>query len=348
MWARTSLNALCWVAFLVFSPASADTNDNLDTAQIQFLSAKADQVLTDLKQTCEALRLTYVGPPGFVPTWTVTDEPNDLISVSGRTMRIGSLGHQFTFREADGRVTGYLNTLLIDDLPEGKILYDQPIKPKWSNAQAIAIATAFKRVFVVPDDALLGHPIARYDQNSEYVSVGGRLTGEKKYRLGQWMVSWPRVDSKGHPFYGDHVTIQIQEGYAPLGVGVGLTTPYVESKAEPMSETDALARAENIVYWRQFDERIFYHAVWVEDYARNITGDYILSKGLAIVLPNRAPSFWSVFQSKPSTVAGRLAWVVWFRPIHSTKPPASGWYDEDFAVWLDAYSGEVIGGDAML
>ena len=263
----------------------------------------------------------------------------------GPTIWIDSDTHRFTFRQSDNRLTDYQNSALIDG-PAARTFYDRPMKPKWSVEQAIAIGTAFEKICVDSTNVTLGAPFAKYYDNAEFVGPAGAAT-VKKYHTGQWTVSWPRVDTNGHPFAGDHVTIQMQEGYAPLGVGVYLTTPYADEKTEPISESDALNKAEWTVFWRQLGEKIFYYCVLADEYQRNVTGDQILSKQLIVVLPNR--SFWGSYYAVPAKTKARLAWVIWFRPIHSSKSTSGlGLYDEDFAVWIDAHTGGVIGGDAML
>ena len=334
----STVTSLLVAMFVLLPQALADSPSiDLKTNQIRYLSYKADHILSEMQKTSDALHLRFVGPTHFVPDWGTIDD--NQILMTGVTIRLDSFGHSFTFTDSDSRFNDYQNRLY-DELPENQVLYDEPDKPKWSKEQAIAIATAFKKIFVEPTDALLGPPRAEYTHTSFEPSKSNKL----RSRLGMWMISWPRVDGQGHPFFGDHVTIQIQEGFAPLGAGAWLTTPYSEEKTAPISESDALNKAEYVVFWRQLWEKIFYRCVLADEYQRNIVGDDILSKQLTIVLPNR--NFFGHL-SKASTKA-RLVWEIWFRPRHSSKPPASGWWDEDFSVWIDAHTGSVIGGDAML
>ena len=213
-------------------------------------------------------------------------------------------------------------------MPENKIYYKPADKPTWTPQHAIEVATVFEKIFVDPKGALLGAPRAQYDH------MFGNAAGG--WQLGTWMVSWPRVDSHGHPFYGDGVNIEIQEGFCPLGIGVNLATPFTEQKGAPLTAAVALGKAESSVSWRQFKEKIFYNCVIADEYQKNVTGDYLLSQQLVVVIPHL---------SKPKEA--RLAWEIWFRPRHA-KPPSGSWYDEDFSVWIDAYTGDEIGGDAML
>jgi hypothetical protein len=329
------------VALLLPRGLLAGPSIDLDTNQVAFLNYKADHILAEMQKTSDDLHLRFVGPTHFVPTWGTINSDDGGIMITGSTIRLDSAGHSFRFRNSDCRFDGYQNSLY-DVLPENQILNETPDKPKWSEEQAIEVGTAFKNIFVEPTDALLGQPHAEYTHTSFAISKSNTLRSRK----GMWMIVWPRVDSQGHFFYGDHVTIQIQEGYAPLGVGVYLTTPYKDEKTELVSEADALTKAMRLIFLLQLGEKIFYHCVSVDDYERNIVGDEVLSKELMVVLPKR--SFLGHIRSVSESTTARLAWVIWFRPIHSSKPPAIGWYDEDFAIWIDAHTGQIIGYNAML
>ena len=175
----------------------------------------------------------------------------------------------------------------------------------------------------------MGEPMASYDHTA---------FNQEKARRGQWTISWPRLDSRGHPFYGDHVTIQIQEGFGPLGGGFFLTTPFVEEKGEPMKISEAITKAEIGIKTKQIDRGF-------ESYD---DGDTLIrnkfEKGdLIVVLP---PKNIKAFGG-PSTGNARLAWVIWFRPIHS-KMPAHDLYSDSFAVWVDAYDGKIIGSEGWM
>jgi hypothetical protein len=214
-------------------------------------------------------------------------------------------------------------------------LYDHPDVPKWSVDQAIQIATTFRNVLVDPPDAKLGVPAAQY--------IHTAYEGSKSY-AGYWMVSWPRVDSHGHPFYGDHITIQIPEGYGPLGAGIYLTTPFIEEKGKLMAESDALTRARSYIAWtRSIQEKIT--AASSHDDYDTIVDHKVIGVNLIIVIPHWRS--WGDFFADKSSPSSRLAWEFWFEPIHKGKP-SGPIYDDRFAVWIDAYTGDVIGGDAML
>jgi hypothetical protein len=322
---HTDLSAQAYIASVIQSD------------QAKVLSFKADQILFKLHGVCSDLRLKFIGPIYFQPTWGWIDQDTSgVLSITGTTMRLASMAHRFTFRQEDNRLTDYTNSLLSDlmyghDAP----LYDQPDVPKWSVDQAIQIAAAFRNILVDPTAATLGKPSARY--------VHTARQGPKSY-VGEWMVSWPRVDSQGHPFYGDHITIQIPEGYEPLGAGIDLTTPFVEEKGKPMAESKALANARSNITWTRSAEEKLAAALSHDDYD-TIVDHKVIGANLMIVIPHWRS--WGDFFAARSSPSARLAWIFWFEPIHKGKP-SSPTYDDRFAVWIDAYTGDVIGGDAML
>jgi len=312
--------------------AAPSQNENLQSDRVHVLSAKAQQILAELKQTCTDLHLRFIGSADFHPAWVdpTQEDIYDPLMVVGPTIRLGSKGHEhdFTFRQVDDRLIGYENGL-VDDLDENKVAYDKPDQPQWSLSQAITIGTAFKKIFVNPENVMLGPPVA------EYAHI--RYNPPKSY-LGQWMISWPRVDSKGHPFCGDHVTIQIQEGFVPLGVGIFLTTPYVEEKGEPMKESEAILTGREAIKTKQVDRGF-------ESYADgdSLIGNKFEKADLIIVLP---PKDIKVLGG-PSTGTARLAWMIWFRPIHSMKN-THPIYDDSYSVWVDAYTGKILGTEGWL
>jgi len=196
-WGVSQRPAFIPVALAVLCPLPLLSGPSIDlkTTQIQTLSDKADHILLKVQKTCEDLHLRFIGPTRFVPTWGCVDPVIDIMMITGPTPRLDSVGHSFTFSNADSRLTSYEN-LLSNDLPENKVLYVKPDQPKWSASLAISIGTAFEKNFLESSDAILGTPTASYEHE-----IGGHL--------GEWFISWPRMDTRGHPFYGDHVTIQI-------------------------------------------------------------------------------------------------------------------------------------------
>jgi hypothetical protein len=315
-------------------------------AEIKFLQQKALRVNANIKKTCDDLHLVFGGPAEGAPAFSRADDNPafDSLSYTGPCADFDSDHFRFSFRREDWKLDSYQDSYLIDDLPAAKQYYDAPVKPQWTTDQAIAIADVFRRVMQDPSPAILGKPSANYYSNAEFVDDGPRKN-VKKFRLGEWDITWPRVDSRGRPFYNDHVTIQIQEGYGPLGAGIMVTTPYIEETGVPISEMNALAKARAILSWRLLGQKVFYNLVLSDEFERNVTGATVLSKDLVVVIPRKGRFAYSPDSTTPPTA--RLAWIFWFKPTHGTPPTGAVW-DDSIAIWIDAYTGEEIGGDAML
>jgi hypothetical protein len=248
---------------------------------------------------------------------------------------LGSESHKFTFRKEDSAFVNYFSTS-ISELNDGagSPVSDKPDQPQWRQEQVIQAATKFRDAMWDKTGIHLGYPRAQYDHDIyDTVKVKGKSV--TKARPGIWRVWWPRTDSKGHPFYGDGVTISLSEKYGLMGASFQLFTPFDEQKTAPLSYDIALHRARVHIAWTATIAR--YLASFATDPYETITGDKPISANLMVVLPNG-------YASSPSA---ELAWVIWFKPTHKA-PPSSPTYDDRFAVWVDATTGEIIGGDAML
>jgi len=301
---------------------------DLKTQKVLSASKTAEHVLKEMKRVCETLHLKFPGPPRFSPTWGGFNPDYDNMMGTGTEMTLRSEAYDFDFKEADGRLLSFIYSLT-EKLPENQVYTNPPDQPKWTPTQAIEIATLFEKILVEQDKCPLGEPIAHYEH--------GVWNGEKAQK-GIWFVSWPRVDSKGHPFYGDHVTIQIQEGYAPLGAGIYLTTPFTEEKAEPMKLVDAIAKARTAINAKVIDRGFESY-----DVGDKLVENKFDNADLEVVLPAKDPNVLG----GPTTGIARLAWVIWFVPQHSKKPTGAI-YNDSFSVWVDAQNGKILGTDGWL
>jgi hypothetical protein len=312
----------------VILPVLGESTIDLKTLEVSSRSRSASHVLTDMKKVCESLHLKFPGPTEFSPTWgCLNADYNDMMG-TGTEMRLDSSAYSFDFKDSDGRLTSY-QYLDTDKLPENQVYTDPPDQPKWTSTQAIEIGTLFEKILVAPKDCFLGEPAAEY--------VHGAWD-DKKAQRGIWYVSWPRVDSRGHPFYGDHVTLQIQEGYAPLGAGVYLTSPFAEEKTQPLKLDDAILKARAALASKVIDRGFELY-----DVGDTLVENKFNKADLMVVMPAKDPKVLG----GPSTGIARLAWVIWFVPQHSKKP-AHSLYDDSFSVWVDAHNGKILGTDGWL
>ena len=289
--------------------------------QAQISDARVNQILAKLNQTATELHLKPLGPSHLASTRKTerTEEENEQDTISGATVELGAPGWDFTFRKSDGRLLNF-QLLAMNDVP-------QPDKLQWTEAKAIEIGTAFLKVLAGPFEAQLGKPTA------QYVDPYGQ---EAKIRHGYWEVTWPRVDSKGHVFYFDGVSISIPEGYGVSGAAINLTTPFTEEKSEPMTQSEAIAKARaskppgrNFPAYSSSDKLI---------------ENKFMKAELAVVIPQKNAD-WT--QESVKGLGNRLAWVIWFQPIHSEARPHE-WYNDSFSVWVDAHNGTILGTEGWL
>jgi len=222
------LFGLVWLSILpcgALTQTDATVTDSAVPPQkLAVFTGNATRILAAMKKTCDRLHLEFVGPTTFTPLTAIPINDDNMwdAMLVGPTIRLESSDNLFTFSQANGVVVGYTCTLFIDKLPDSKAVSEETSNSTWTQDHAISIATAFKDIFVEKSDAKLGVPNANYSVNTELYGSGDQQ--KKKCLPGMWTISWPRVDSNGSPFKGEHITISMQEGFAPFDVGAYLTT----------------------------------------------------------------------------------------------------------------------------
>jgi hypothetical protein len=295
------------------------------------LTAKANQILPQIRKTSDQLHLTWLGPTSFIPDYkTVNQDFPDQVRITGETIKLGAKGCDFSFRREDGRFSDYQNQEISDGMRgPGGVFYRLSDKPTWTEAKAIEIASAFLRIFTGPLVVKLGAPQAQYISQS---------VGPNRAYQGYWRIYWPRVDDEGHPFYGDMVSIQIPEGGSPLGAAVFLSTPFHEVSGGVIAKEKAESDARRAVAAQSFlgSSELF-------SANDRIIANELISSDMAVVLPAKDIRI----MGGPSTGVARLAWILWFKPQHSKKPEHPI-YNDSFAIWVDAHNGKIIGRDGYL
>ncbi len=323
----------------------ADSAAILRSAVAQNLRSKADQILTRISQLSKDLKLPFVGGDYFIPEWASLDDgSNDSLSVCGKTVVLTSVAYRFTFRIEDGRLASFYDPQVTTfEDGAGAPLFDTPDTPTWTREKAITLATKFRDLLIEHSDAKLGNPSAKYIHTSYEIAKSRSGKPITRSHIGCWAIDWPRTDNAGHPFYGDGVVISLSEKYGICGAGIQLFTPFVEREGMLIAQADAVSAARWHIAWVSFLER--HLSSFSSDPYETITGDKLVSNNLIVVIPNHVTSC-NPF-ANPQKPWGRLVWELWFQPIHK-GPPTGPTYDDRFSVWVDAYSGEIVGGDAML
>lgn len=306
-------------------------SDFRSNEQVKLLIAKANQILAKMKQDCAEHDLKFIGPTEFVPTeGRITQF--DWEDYVGPRIELNNKDVTFEFWQSTNRLASFFNQDLdavfyTKDAPH----FDKPVTPKQTDQQGIQMAEAFLNVLEVPPDIKLGNPIAKFDQQMELPN----------YLLGRWRIQWARFDTKGHLFSPDiGVSVTIPEGYGPVSLAAGLNIPYTEEPGEPISQSDAIAKARAEIV----SSRSGIHTSLIPN-DKSIVSDKLLSSTLEIVEVSPQHS-WSLWGAKPVRTA-RLAWVFWFDPVLANMVPGPT-YDHRFMVSIDAFTGECVGTNAML
>ncbi len=297
----------------------SDLTTDIHDPEVQALAAKATQMLDQIAQNCSDLHLKFDGPLVFKLVNAYDDEKMansigvpESIRDDWKSITLQADECSFKFLKSNQQLLRYSNWKGNQKKTTGW--------KKWNKEEAIKMATPFLKVFAEPFIVRLGEPKASYDKN-----VGG----------GQWCVTWPRIDSQGHPLDQDQVAIWLPGGGSPSDVEVDMNTPFAEKTGKTISKDDALKAA---LGWSGIKGK------WKPASSTDkLIDNKLLGGDLTVVLPQKNAD---VALGSPEDASGELAWVFWFEPIHTEKDKL-GW-DDSFAVFVDAYTGKVIGSDGLL
>jgi hypothetical protein len=327
----TSWMGIVAVLFLASNAFAASSPAAPSTEEVAQLTAKANQILPQIKKISDQLHLTWLGPTFFIPEYKMVDQDfRDQVRITGDTIELESKECDFSFHRENGRFSDYQNKEISDAMRgPGGVLFRPADKPKWTEAKAIEIASSFLRIFTGPLVVKLGAPQADYISQS---------VGPNRSYQGYWRICWPCLDDEGHPFYGDDVSIQIPEGGSPLGAAVFLSTPFNEVSGGVIAKKKAESDARRAVAAQSF---LGSSELFAAD--DHIIANKLISSEMAVVLPAKDIKI----MGGPSTGIARLAWILWFKPQHSKKPEHPI-YNDSFAIWVDAHNGKIIGRDGYL
>ncbi len=202
---------------------------------------------------------------------------------------------------------------------------DKPTKNKdWAQAEA-------EKYLIV----LFGQiPANSYLKDIKFL-IGGGPDNKHSYD-GGWFVWWGRKEGE-YKFREDVIAVDV---YEKLGFG-GYTDYFFSDYHPPKNININKNQAIQIA-----DKNI--NKIVRSPFFREFNRDYKIGKldsaELIIVNPNYASiksgDLHAFANTKPYA---RLAWVVKYNNIAN---PSSGWPDAFFGIWIDAETGEILGGDA--
>ena len=229
------------------------------------------------------------------------------------------------FSKETGKFDGFLdNNISLKQLGKEAPTFSTRNKPKWPSEKAIDLAKPFFETFLNDKEFHFAAPGAKY----EYTMPN---------KEGFWEAIWPRTDSKGHPFeYDEYVSVSISESYGPYALTVSLHAHYVEQPGEPLKQVDvqdkALEMAKKTLIWGPVKGML--------DPGHLDPKPFIAQ--LKVVKPNHMLDHAEV--DTHSDLNARLAWVFWYAWRLDNNPKKN----QSVSVWIDAYTGEILGGDAGL
>jgi hypothetical protein len=238
-------------------------------------------------------------------------------------------GYTLIFLQPNHEVISFLNDRIFDelyDLPKGK-LYDLPPSPQWTPEHAIEIGKRFLPLIFDRKDVILGEPKAKYRQRQQ----------TPKYFTGSWTVGWPRVDREGRLFTRiEDISMEISEERGLFLFRVNLPSTYQEESGSVLKSDDVLVAAQKAATQTM---------TWapVAEYFRDGQIDpKPHSASLGVVTPNHLLTSKEILLKHD--LNARLAWIFAFawHPNDDPKQVKPIW------VWIDAHTGEYLGGDVSI
>ena len=274
------------------------------------MEADSDRILAGLEKTCDEFQLKFQGAHQFQPEQGETT----FTTYDTPKIELTSKDHKFIFQKLSNRLAVYLLWGRGSDVEPPN--YSD--KPQWSIDQAIKVGTAFRDVLAAEAHVSFGKPKIEYKPPS-----GGKGSG-MDFHAGYWWIYWSKIDDKGIPFGSNGVQLNLSESIGVTSATTYLDDSYVAEKGEPMSATAAIAIAKKSYPAMGTDSKT------IVDYA-------LKSSDLELIRPYGP-------EQKPC----RLAWVIWLSPVRSESSKSFIGYDDSQEVIVDALTGQIIGGDAML
>jgi hypothetical protein len=235
----------------------------------------------------------------------------------------------FTFLVNDNRLITFMNRILMDSLFGAGIgrLYDKDKRPPaaWTKERAIEEANKFLPLFNNRPDILFDKPDARFGYFSQQMD---------KYYVGNWEIDWNRTDKKGHAFYPpESIRMQIAEAVGLLLVDIHIPSTYVEVPGKELTEREAYKEAMKYAAATAAWPALQFSAGKLD---LNTRGEEIIVRPNHLLQNNSLPL--------PHDLNARLAWMFWFS-WHTADKLGQG---QAISVWIDAHTGEYLGGDAAL
>lgn len=317
---------LCLMLSLLLAHASWEPNQTVDAAPFK---TKATSIVDLIGK--ENGKLGFgAALPFNPPTQVYTDDDDVYHHVPTLLLKDERNGYTLTFLQPTRQLIYFLNDHIFDDLfdPVRGKLYDQLPTPKWTPEHAIEIGKHFLPLIFDRKDVILGPPYAQYVHQFDH---------PPKHFDGFWRVGWNRVDAQGRLFTPlEDIWFNVDESRGVFSARIRFPSEYQEQAGSVLKSDDVLAAAQKAAVqttaWAPATQ--WFQNGTVESKPRSVA--------LGVVTPNHLLTSKEILLRHDH--AARLAWVFWFAWHPNDDPKQT----KPIAVWMDAHTGEYLGGDLAL
>jgi len=308
----------------------------LHAAENHGIKGKAETVLSRINKFCSENKL---------PSWEIdlskgeekihrgTATQGDLLWLYSR----GQFSFMF-FPSTGGLVECHNLGLEKDGTKTNKktIELDEAPSQNWSSDYAVELAKKFAQA--CNGESLKNVGAAKFEFYQERGTYN-KATKQARYRVPYWWVILPRVDQNGYEFQMEHVSVKMLEKSGPYWFELQMPSRYELVKGEPLKQEDVMPAA--LDYAQTLTKR----GPIAGMFTNGKINETPASAKLEIVKPNRLADLKELPTSKDIDLNARLAWVIWFE--WSNNNPSESRQKGGIAVWIDAHTGQPLGGDAI-
>lgn len=295
--------------------------DNPDSTQVSELKSKA----LSLEKAFQGKRidLGYPANPQQVGKTKVLEISD--VDYEENTLELRSDNYWVLFLERNGKFLGLSDHYVMSkQFDKGAPEFTTKNKPNWPPEKAVSVAKPFFDAFLNDKNFFFAAPTAMY-------------THTMPDKEGVWEVEWTRTDSKGHLFdQNEYVAVWISESNGPYGLTVRLAANYTEPSGEQLKPADLQGKAREVakrtLSWGPVKAML--------DPGHLDPNAFMIQ--LRIVKPNHLLDHQEI--NTHADLNARLAWIFWFAWRLDNDPKQI----QSVSVWIDAYTGEVLGGDAAM
>jgi len=200
--------------------------------------------------------------------------------------------------------------------------YDAPPKPVWNSERAVQEGKFWY-------GAVYGEPLAHVGAAETEFEDQMNLP---KYREGEWVIRWRRIDAEGHRFQLDNIYCTLDEKFGVSFLSRLFVSTFAEGQKVLVSADQAMAVAQRAA-------QKLLAGPMTSAWPKGLT---LIPEGkpeTLIVNPNHLMKYKTPDEVPVGDVVARLAWVTKFRASDDKGS------DAFIFLWIDTETKEVLGGD---